>query len=229
MQRKVFLINSKKIDSDILYLSLLPKDGNNLPFKPGNFVKIYSLSPSQAPASRFYSITSTPSSKTLEFGIKIVGQFTNYLSSLEKGMEIGVEGPYPKFSFSNQKQMILLAGGIGISPIISILRTIEEKRIRGKFILFYSNKDANFPFYEELKALSKNSSIRIIFTITREVPSDWKGETGRLSGEMICKYYADLSGFEAFICGPSQMALVAKECLTNLGIKEEDIDIEAWA
>ncbi len=228
MERKVFLIKERKVEDEVLYLKLFPKDGKNLLFNSGQFVKFYSLNLKQTPSFRFYSINSTPFSQTLDFSIKVVGRFSNYIASLEIGEEIGIEGPYGAFSFTDQKKMIFIAGGVGIAPIISALRNIHENKIKGTFILVFSNKNDKFPFYSELLKLSENSSIKIIFTITRDPPPNWKGEVGRFSEEMIHKCCPPLNGFSAFVCGPPQMALAAKECLINLGVKKEEIEIEAW-
>ena len=229
MEKKKFKILSKNLEKDNLFLTLAPIDGKNIEFKAGQFVKISSPRKSEDPTFRFYSIISIPFNNNLEFIIKIVGRFTNYLNSLEVNDELEIEGPFGNFHFNNEKKAIFIAGGVGAAPIISILKYINENKIKGEFIFFYSNRTKDFPFYKELMEMNKNPSIKIIFTITREAPDDWDGETGRVSKEMISKYISSLKDYSAFLCGPVKMNLSLKPILKELGIDEKKIKIEAWS
>lgn len=228
MEKKNFKIISKKKEEDCLFLVLSPIDGKNIKFKAGQFVKISSLDKTRDPNFRFYSIASSPSLTNLEFIIKIVGRFTNYLDSLKEGDELEIEGPYGHFSFSEKiTKALFIAGGIGVAPMRGILQHIYRNNIKGDFIFFYSNRTRNFPYYKEFLEMNKNPNINIIFTITRENPEGWKGELGRVNKEMISKHLpSSLKDYTAFICGTVKMADEMKTILNGLGV--DRVNMEAW-
>lgn len=228
MEKKEFKIISKKLKKDELYFILSPLDGKNIKFKPGQFVKITSLKKQEDPKSRFYSIASSPNSNNLEFIVQVVGRFTNHLASLNEGDGLEIEGPYGHFSFSGEKKGIFIAGGVGVAPLLSILRYIDEEKIEGNYTLFLSNRTPEFPFKEELDRLSKNPSINLVLTITRETPANWKGELGRINKEMILKYLPNLEEHTAFMCGPTKMILSMKSLLIELGMDGKNIKFESW-
>ncbi|MFA5050116.1 MAG: FAD-dependent oxidoreductase [Candidatus Micrarchaeia archaeon] len=231
MENKQFTIIARKIKKDLLYLSLAPIDGRIIKFNAGQFVKITSLKKEEEPKSRFYSVASIPSDKNFEFIIKIVGRFTNHLSSLEKGEILEIEGPYGHFAFANQNKTIFIAGGVGIAPVISILRHINHEKINGEFYLFYSNKTSDIPFYDELTKIEEsNKHIKLIFTITGEKQENWSGEHGRINLGMILKYVdnSNTKNYSVYICGPLNMALSLKKDLSSGGFVEKNIFLEAW-
>ncbi len=231
MEKKKFKIDEKKTEGDLLYLSISPIDGKNILFSPGQFVKLISSNKQEEPKSRFYSIISSPLDSHLQFIIKIVGRFTNHLNSLEKGDMIEAEGPYGHFIFKKEKKAVFIAGGVGIAPVLSILREISQKKTNGDFFLFYSNKSKEIPFFDELKKISeKSTNIKIIFTLTKEQPAHWEGESGRIDINLISKYIPveKLNEFYFYMCGPLNMTLSLKKDLTLKGVLENNIIIEGW-
>lgn len=229
MEKKKFRIISKNLSGVRLFLKLSPNDGRNLSFEAGQFVKIISPNKKEEPRFRFYSIASPPSVDYLEFMIKVVGNFTNHLASLEVGEILEIEGTFGEFRLPKKvRNALFIAGGVGVAPIRSILRYINDNNIKGNFVFFYSNKTRDFAFYDEFIELNKNPSIKIIFTITRECPEGWKGERGRIDKKMLAKYLPSIQKYHAFLCGPVKMSLAIKELLKELGIEEKNIILEAW-
>jgi len=244
MELKKFVVSKSELDDDILYLTIAPIDKENILFKAGQFVKLESLNP--IPLSndktkstfRFYSVASSPNSNDLKFAIKVVGLFSNYLSTLHVGDELWVEGPYGHFFYSGQDKAIFVAGGVGVTPFISILSYVDEEKINGDFVLFLSNRTNSFPFKSKLDKLSSNPNIQIIYTITREVPEGWDGEKGRFSNEMFLKYIAidkstnekklELKNYHVFMCGPVKMMRSMKEDFIKLGVDKDKVTFEGW-
>ncbi len=175
---------------------------------------------------RAYSIASSPQEE-FEFCIKMVGgKLTSLLNKLKKGDQIIIEGPCGRYSYNNEDNYLFVAGGTGIVPIISILRYIHKRKIKGNFVLIYSNKSIENTIYmKELKKLEKeNESIRIVFTFTKETNENRGYEKGRVNKEMLKRY---LKGIEnAFLCGPTIMVQNLKEQLKELNIK--NVVFEGW-
>jgi len=203
---------------------IVPDDKKNMGFKPGQFVKLCDV---EERVYRPYSIASSPDEEYLEFAVKMVGgQFTSYLDGLRVGDALLVDGPFGDFTFEGQEKCVFIAGGTGIAPLMSIIRYIEEKNVKGDFTLFFSCKHTkDILFRDELEKLE---NVKAVFTLTREEPEDWKGEKGRVCEEMINKYVKDVEKQHWYVCGPLAMCLNLRKRIVGMGGKDEKIKIEGW-
>ena len=167
----------------------------------------------------------------LEFAIKLVnGEFTSQLPKLKEGDKLTVEGPLGPFIYNTCGQYVLIAGGIGITPMISILRDRDGKSECETVTLFYSARTReDLAYLKELEEInSRNKNLTSVFTLTREKPEGWKYETGHVDAEMLKKYLVDLKNNRYFVCGPSRMVDSFRELLKKLGISEEKCTFEGW-
>ncbi|HLD60503.1 MAG TPA: FAD-dependent oxidoreductase [Candidatus Bilamarchaeaceae archaeon] len=220
---KTYKLESVKKTGDIDVFTFSPIDGNPLEFVPGQFVMIY-----LGELKRAYSIACSPSSANLVFGIKLInGQFTSELRKLKVGDWVDMDGPHGHFGYKNQKKCIFVAGGSAITPFIGILEYINENKIEGDFKLFYSSKEQeDICFPEFLNGLSSNKKIQCVLTLTREDSKNWKGEHGRINGEMIKKYVKNPAEYTWYVCGPTKMLQDIKAIAKSFGAI--DIKIEGW-
>ena len=224
--------------SDVVTLRLEPIDPFNLDFLPGQFVNLYIQREGETLLARPYSIASSPTNKKyLELTIKIIegGRFTPRVASLKEGDVVKVGGPFGKFFFLDEKKMkdmVLIGGGCGITPFISIIRYVADRKLDMNVTYFYSARTMDSILYkDELEAIAKkNPNIKVIFTCTRETSPAWKGEKGRINSDMI-KKYTDVSNPEKYylLCGPPEMIKTLVESLKGLGIKEDKILHESWS
>ena len=127
---------------------------------------------------------------------------------------------------------MFIAAGTGIAPVMSMLRQIQETKIDGKFSLFYTNKFENSIIYhDELKKINGSAgNISVVFTLTQDVPEEWKHDKGRINKEMIAKYMHkhNASHCNFYICGPLEFIKQIKEAVISLGAKPENIRVEGW-
>ncbi len=226
MEKKMYMIREIEKIADTKILRMEPKDGKNIQFRPGQFVKIIKPGTGEF---RPYSIASPPEWNFLEFAIRMTGgKFTSYLDTLMEGDKIEIEGPLGHIQYGGEKRCIFVAAGTGIAPIMSMLRTIERENISGEFYLFYSNKTKNETVYfEELRRMHEAGKVRVVFTFTREEAPGF--EHGRIGEEMLKKYLpAELGEFKVFMCGKMEMVLSLKEIFEKLGVKKENIKFEGW-
>jgi ferredoxin-NADP reductase len=226
---KKYLLKAKReVAEGIFSLKLLPKEGEAIPYTPGQFM-LLTLGNG---VKRAYSIASAPGSDELEFAIKNVGgEFTSNLPKLKEGDEINVEGPLGPLAYDTCNEYVLIAGGVGITPMLSILRDRDGKGECANATLFYSARTkAGLAYFEELVEIdSRNSNLKSVFTLTREKPEGWEYETGHIDGEMLRKYLSDFPKKRYFVCGPLRMVDSFKEILLKeLGVPEENCTFEGW-
>ncbi|MBI5228317.1 hypothetical protein HY988_07020 [Candidatus Micrarchaeota archaeon] len=224
-----------KIDSsikDIAILQMEPLNGAIEPFTPGQFIYMHILDESgNSIEKKPYSIASSPKSPYLEFCIKLVnGKVTGKLAAMKSGDVVGIEGPQGHFAYKDQAKAIFLAGGTGIAPMMSMLRSINEKQLRGEFVFFYSTKnDGSIIYRKELAALAaQNPGIRIIITITQESTADWKGEKGRINGALIAKHLTEVKDYDSWMCGPLEMIKGLRTALVENGADIKRMKMEGW-
>jgi len=168
----------------------------------------------------------------LRFSIKEAGDFTALVGKLEGGETVYVDGPYGSFSLENpttQKGLVLLAGGIGIAPIMSILHTLADSNDKRKVFLFYGNyDDANIAFYDEIEALKDNLNITIKYVL--EMPSKKvESEVGFISLELLKNTLPpDHTQFHYFVCGPLVMIDVMEDYLHKLHVPHSHFTSEKY-
>ncbi|MDP6642089.1 MAG: FAD-binding oxidoreductase [Candidatus Nanoarchaeia archaeon] len=209
-------------------------DGNELNFEPGQFVSLILDFPKDGKTekiSRSYSISSSPLKKEyIDLTIKKTnnGGVADYIvDNLKIDDKIKIKGPYGVFIFKDEiKKVVFIAGGSGISSLMSMIRYDIDKKLDTNLTLLFSNKTPeDIIFRKELEEL-KNKGIKIVDTLTRYDKEDWDGEKGRINQEMI-KKYVDLDSI-FYICGLPQMVDDVKKELEALGVDKTKIKIEKY-
>jgi ferredoxin-NADP reductase len=114
---------------------------------------------------------------------------------------------------------VLIAGGIGITPMMSMIRTLADRRDKRPVVLLYGDKDWEaITFREELEALKARLDLRVVHVLAKP-PAGWTGEQGYITAEILKRHvpppYAD---HEYFICGPDVMMDTIERALGELGV-----------
>lgn len=168
--------------------------------------------------SRMFSVASSPQEKVIIIGTKIgenPSGFKAKLKSMEIGETIFLRGPFGGFFISNyNKNIVMIAGGIGITPMRAILKDLEYKDIKGKVTLFYIDSKREYVFKDELEKIKNNNSkINIIFLNNRKDFED-----------VILKYTEKHKNDSLyFISGNPNMVKDIRLKLKNKGIKRRNI------
>ncbi len=169
-----------------------------------------------------FSISSGSESDKLRFCIKKLGDFTTQVSQLKPGIKVKVEGPYGAFSFTKtpQKRQIWVAGGIGITPFLSMAASLP---IGYKIDLYYCVKDVkDLIFLDELKKISdKNKGLKIM-------PWASSRQRRRLTASDIAKYSRDVQDSAILLCGPNNMMKKLELGLKDLDVSSENIYYEEF-
>jgi predicted ferric reductase len=147
-----------------------------------------------------FSITSSPEDSELRITVKAVGDYTHALRTLERGAVAIVEGPYGEFSHRNvpNRKQIWLAGGIGVTPFLSMARSLKDDEDLEADIYYAVETDDEALFLDELQMVAaRHDGIRI-FPFIRE-------KVGYLTADKIAEMSGDLVGKDIMICGPPAM------------------------
>ena len=199
-------------------LVLEPQDHKGMRFSAGQFAWLtLGESPFHVREHPFSFASSAEPNKPLEFTIKAVGDFTSTIKDRRPGEIAYLDGPYGVFSMDRYPMspgFVYIAGGVGIAPIMSMLRTQADRRDPRPLLLIYGNKDwENVAFREELDELQKRLTLQLVHVLT-EPPTDWGGERGYIDEELLNKYLpANRNEVEYFICGPTPMRKAAEYAL----------------
>ena len=124
----------------------------------------------------------------------------------------------------------MIAGGIGITPMMSSLLAMQARGDRRPVVLFYANPNwEDTTFRDEIETLSRDRSTWRWCTSSREPPEGWEGEEGFLTEEILERHLpAERDGFRYFLCGPTPMTDAARQALLKLGAPLAHIDAEIF-
>jgi predicted ferric reductase len=210
-------------------------------YKPGQFawLKIGSAAPLYENPFSIASCANSQSSQ-MTFLIKDIGDFTHQVTELKAGDKIYVDAPYGNFGhgiFSNQTdEIVLIAGGVGIAPIASLLGEIAKnaqvKFTNKKIVLIYGNRiTEQIVDIQQMVNLSSLNKFELIHVIT-EPNATWKGLTGvldKVSLEKILKSSGiNTQTAQFFVCGPAVMIDSVENALAELGVNLGQIDSEKF-
>ncbi len=201
-----------------------PDGGKLFEHKPGQCAMVCAPGVSEG----MFSITSSPTNKEYqEFSIKKCGKLTDYLHSLSVGSEIAVRGPYgnyfPVDSELKGKDLLFIAGGIGLAPLRSVINYVFDKREDyGKVdILYGSRSKEDLVGLDEIENVWKNQKdTNVYLTIDRE-QENWDGHVG-----FVPSYLKEI-GFDnnktVLVCGPPIMIKFVLQALIELGFSKEQV------
>jgi sulfhydrogenase subunit gamma (sulfur reductase) len=203
---------------------------NRFSFKPGQFVMLEVPGIGEGP----FGISSPPSSRgDFELCIRRVGNLTNFLARTERGMRVGIRGPFGT-SFPMQdmhgENILLIAGGLGLAPLRAPIGYVQENRnLFGNVDIVYGSKDpSQLLFTYQYDTWRKDD---ITMTIIVEKPDEaWKGPVGmitkvleQLAAERGKSFVANTS---AIVCGPPVMFKFVCSMLTGVGVPMQKMFVD---
>ncbi len=195
---------------------------------PGQWASII-LGKENSPEMKPLSFSSSPTEDFLEVTKRLTGhEFSNAFDTLNIGDSVSVSGPYGNLTFHGEFDKIcMLSGGIGITPLRSMIRYSTDKDLKTNIILLYSNRfEDGIAFKDDFDAiLERNPNFKFIVTITGPTKA-WKGFTGRINLEMIKKIAPDYADRVFYTCGPRPMVDAMATLLTKMGLPRGRIRYE---
>jgi predicted ferric reductase len=213
-------------------LVLEPEGHEGLTFAPGQFAWIkLGDSPYTIEEHPFSFSSSAESPKRLEFGIKELGDFTSEIKNVPPGTKAYVDGPHGAFSVDRYPAAgyVFIAGGVGITPVMSSLKTLADRKDRRPVLLIYGDKTwEGVAFREELEELKTRLDLEIVYVL-EEPPDDWQGEEGFITPEVLERRLPkEKIKREFFVCGPPMMMDAVHDALIERGVPLEAIQMERF-
>jgi ferredoxin-NADP reductase len=211
----------------------------NFSFRPGQWIEVTLLHPSQTDAEgnvRLFSIASAPHEPLLMVATRMRDSaFKRELAKMALETEIQIGEPGGDFKLHNNaaRTAVFLAGGIGVTPVRSILLSAAHDKLPHRiYFLFCNRTPKDAPFLAELDALQQQNS-NYVFVPTMIGLSlsqgEWKGESGYISKEMLSKYLNRAQSPVYYITGPPGMVKGIREVLAQSGVDEDDIRTEEFS
>jgi ferredoxin-NADP reductase len=209
-------------------------DERLLRVKPGQFLTFHWTIDDQR-VTRSYTISSSPvhenyveiTPKRMENGC--VSVFLNERAN--PGLAVEASGPYGRFYFdeTRHKSIVLIAAGSGITPMISMLRYIDDLELATPVTLLYCVRtSADIIFEIELVRLSRSlPNFKYEVYLSRPDPA-WEGRSGRLTEEFVIRNVTDLNAPNFFLCGPKGFMDNARQILSTLGVNQDRILQESF-
>jgi len=193
-----------------------------LNYKPGQFFMVSVWGAGEVPIS----VASMPDkNRTLELCIRRTGEVTTAIHSLEKGQTIGIRGPYGNgfpLDISKGRDVVIVAGGIGIAPLRPIIQMLTRDRHDvGRVSVLYGSRTPDDIIFRDETVEWADNGIKVVLTVDKGNDS-WNGNVGLVTG-LWPEVLADFKKAVAYICGPDVMIKAAMRDLFFLGMPDEMI------
>jgi hypothetical protein len=201
-------------------------------FEAGQFLTVRVLVDGQ-PYVRCYSISSPPEATGyLEISVKRQGLVSGTLhATLRPGSQLHVKPPAGRFTYpaGDDRPVVLIAGGVGITPLLSMLRHGAAADPGRPITLLYSARGRReLAFWDELAWLSRrHAHIRLVGTVT-EPGSDWQDRVGRIDQALIANYVPNARHSVFLMCGPLEMIDAIGSALRAMGVPESQVRSEVF-
>lgn len=229
------IIDKKEVASGTL--QVIFETAEDFSFKAGQycFITLKSLKfPDERGNRRHFSIVNSPNQKrTITFTTRLREEsgFKKTLKELPLGTEVEL-GPIAGVFIlpeDSTRPLVFIAGGIGITPFMSMLTYIKEADLPYKITLIYSNRDqSSTAFLSEVQKLSQEiPDFKLIFTMTED--PNWSGEKRKIDANFIKDYIQDVNQPLYFVVGPPPMVEAIEIALTQAEVKAENIKIENFS
>ena len=219
--------------NDCWTLVLQPQGHAGMRFQPGQFAWLtLAESPFHIKEHPFSFSSSAVCQDQVEFTIKELGDFTRTIKNTRVGEIAYLDGPYGVFSvdrYRNAPGFVFIAGGVGVAPIISMLRTLADRHEQRSLLLIYANNSwEDVMFKEELQILQERLDLRVVHVL-KNPPTDWKGESGYITPALLHKTLLDAAlKYEYFLCGPKAMSNSVQKELHKLHVPFVQIHFELF-
>ncbi|HEX8950143.1 MAG TPA: FAD-dependent oxidoreductase [Dissulfurispiraceae bacterium] len=211
--------------------------GRRLEYEPGQFLH-YELDalafPDNRGTHRHFTISSSPTEKGIVmFTTRMRGSgFKETLRHAPAGYELTCESPDGEFVMRDGERAlhhILIAGGIGITPYRSILRYATDMNEPLNALMLYFNRSSHdIVFHRELEDLARRMPSFSFVNVLSEPEEGWKGERGQIGEEILRKWVPRPNASLFWLSGPPGMVGAARELLTQIGVKDENIRTERF-
>lgn len=216
-------------------LTLRAHEQRPFQFAPGQF-QFLRLHGTEFPAEEHpFSIASSPTrSGSITVTIKESGDFTAGIGRVRPGSRATVHGPFGRFSHTlhpDERRLVFVAAGVGITPFMSMLRYMRDRREWRSVLLVYASRSpADVIFGDELRAIEAGGvpELKVIHVLSN-APASWVGETGRLDADRLARLCRGVEGKAFYLCCPPPMTASLIGGLRRMGVSPRHIHTDAFS
>ncbi|GAB3870688.1 ferredoxin reductase family protein [Terrabacter terrigena] len=232
-RQNAYLIDEIHQHPDSSATLVLHAEGHEgVPFRPGQFAFLkIGASPHVFEEHPFTIASAATEPWRKEFTIKALGDFSELVAGMKAGRRVYLDGPHGSFTVDGlaSEAIVLIAGGVGITPMLSMVRTLAERRDQRHIVLFVAGRTADDLLHRErLDGLVHDLDLDIV-EILEEPPESWDGEVGWLTRPMLKRHLPRLrQRIDYFICGPGPMVAAVTRTLEGLGVRNSRIHTELF-
>ena len=222
---------------DVRTFRLVSSASGELPFSylPGQYLNL-TLNVDGQKVLRSYTIASSPTRadyceltiKREEFGVSS----RHIHDTIREGDVLNVSAPAGRFTFtgSEARSLVLIAGGVGITPLMSKIRYLTDTSWTGELHLVFAAKtESDIIFREELASLQRRfPNLKVTVILSRANGSSWQGERGRITSEFLSRVVENIRSKRVHICGPDAMMEAIVAMLREQGVSDSQIKLESF-
>lgn len=227
-QRYAYRVDAvRTLGAGISELELWPIS-RRMNYEPGEFAFISVTGRADIPAELHpFSISSTPARSGLRFSYKEAGDYTRLLREVKPGDTVQVFGPYGEFTsymLYEFKRQIWIAGGIGVTPFLSMLAyEARNEDVKDVWLFYSTNTAAESVYHAEIEQTAATTSDRFHYV------QHLRERDGLLTAEAVCRRVGDLQGYAVLLCGPPVMMREMKRQFMALGVPASRIFFEDFS
>jgi ferredoxin-NADP reductase/DMSO/TMAO reductase YedYZ heme-binding membrane subunit len=222
---------------DVKTFRFVAPEGGPLPFEhtAGQYINL-KLTIDGKRVNRSYTIASSPTrSAYCEISVKRAanGYGSKHLhDTWQEGQLVQVSAPAGKFFFAGHEadKIVLIAGGIGITPMMSVVRSLTDRGWAGQMYLVFSvRKKDDIVFAHEIMDLQeRHKNLHVLITLTNETDSAWTGARGQITKELLAEFIPDFKHGPVMLCGPDPMMTAMRALVGAMGVPDAEIHQEAF-
>ncbi|MFA6514173.1 MAG: ferredoxin reductase family protein [Patescibacteria group bacterium] len=224
-KHQFYISKIEKENESVVSIYISGNQMESFNFLAGQFATFRFLDGRIALEAHPFSFSQAKNNRDIRISIKGLGDFTSVtLNKLKIGTKVFIDGPHGIFTSSrtNNKKIALIAGGVGITPMVSIAESAQEKDI---VILYSVALKKDFIFNNSLAALKNVSALHLIAS----QDNSWDGEKGRLDKEKIKRLVPDYLERSFYLCGPAMFMKNIIKLLIILGVNKKNIYFEKFS
>lgn len=231
--RQAFVVaDVTQVNYNTCNLTLKPRKGEAFGYMPGQFAFITLKRQGMRTEEHHFTLSSSPARKdAITFTIKNSGDFTATMSQTKAGDTAMIDGPYGHFSHAPHPtgDLVMIAGGIGITPLLSMLRYMADTGDRRSIVLIWGNRsEKDIVFRGEIDALPARLNLRVHHVLSNQ--PDWPGEKGKVDDALLGRLLTEKDRkARVFLCGPPIMMKLVSASLRRLGFPAKRIHTERFA
>lgn len=213
-------------------LTLLPEGHEGMQFNPGQFAWLtIGKSPFSIREHPFSFSSSAMEPGRIRMTIKELGDFTARIGETVPGTRAYLDGPYGSFTIDRHAAVgyVFIAGGVGVTPVMSILRTMADRHDARPVLLIFGSKTwEDVTFREELEEIKAGLNLRVVHVL-EQPPAGWRGEQGWVTAELLARHLPEnRMEQDYFICGPEPMQKAVRGALDRLGLPMDHVQSESF-